>query len=164
MGCATAAHAAVLAPDRVAGLVLVMPPTAWTTRGRQAAFYRGAAPVLGTFGALPMSMAARVVPLPDVPLLALGRATLRHLGAMDRRVVAAVLRGAAQSDLPPPEALATLGVPALVLAWRGDRSHPVSTATELARALPDAELHVAQGATEVRRWSAQVGEFLDRLG
>ena len=101
--------------------------------------------------------------MPDVPALSLGRATLRHLGSADRRVVAAVLRGAAQSDLPPIEALAARRVPALVLAWKGDRSHPVSTATKLARALPDAELHVARGAGDVRRWSALVAEFLDRL-
>jgi pimeloyl-ACP methyl ester carboxylesterase len=141
-----------------------MPPTAWTTRSGQAAFYRRAAPVLGTFGTQPMSMAARVLPIPDVPMLSLGRATLRHLGSADRRVVAAVLRGAAQSDLPPLDALATLHVPALVLAWRGDRSHPVSTATQLAEALPDAELHVARGARDVRRWSALVSEFLDGPG
>jgi len=40
MGCATSLHAAVLAPDRVIGLVLVAPPTAWETRHRQARFYR----------------------------------------------------------------------------------------------------------------------------
>jgi pimeloyl-ACP methyl ester carboxylesterase len=164
MGCATAAHAAVLAPERVTGLVLVTPPTAWTTRSGQAAFYRRAAPILGTFGTRPMSMAARVLPIPDLPMLSLGRATLRHLGSADRRVVAAVLRGAAQSDLPPLGALAALRVPALVLAWRGDRSHPLSTATQLAEALPDAELHVARSAKDVRRWSALVGEFLDAVG
>ena len=32
MGCCTAREAALQAPERVAGLVLVLPPTAWRTR------------------------------------------------------------------------------------------------------------------------------------
>jgi pimeloyl-ACP methyl ester carboxylesterase len=39
MGCATALHAAVAAPERVEALVLVIPPTAWETRTAQAQMY-----------------------------------------------------------------------------------------------------------------------------
>jgi pimeloyl-ACP methyl ester carboxylesterase len=39
MGAAVALHAAAQAPERVAGLVLVLPPTAYDTRAAQAADY-----------------------------------------------------------------------------------------------------------------------------
>lgn len=32
MGCATSIYAAIQAPERVIGLILVIPPTAWETR------------------------------------------------------------------------------------------------------------------------------------
>jgi pimeloyl-ACP methyl ester carboxylesterase len=40
MGAATALEAATQQPDKVAGMILVLPPTAWDTRPRQAAIYR----------------------------------------------------------------------------------------------------------------------------
>ena len=70
MGAATALWTAVLAPDRVDRLVLALPPTAWDTRSRSAGLYR-----VG-------GMLSERLPF----------------GRSDRR--AAVLRGAAESDLP----------------------------------------------------------------
>lgn len=43
MGCASTLHAAVVAPERFDRLVLVIPPTAWDTRGAQADLYRAGA-------------------------------------------------------------------------------------------------------------------------
>jgi pimeloyl-ACP methyl ester carboxylesterase len=71
-----------------------------------------------------------------------------------------VLRGAAASDLPAPEDIATLVQPALVLAWAGDPGHPESTAERLAELIPHAELHVAQRIRDVLGWPATVAGFL----
>src|SRR5438128_2252472 len=37
MGCGTAVHVATIAPERMRGLLLVIPPTAWETRAAQGA-------------------------------------------------------------------------------------------------------------------------------
>jgi len=71
-----------------------------------------------------------------------------------------VLRGAAASDLPAPDEIATIDRPALILAWDGDPGHPVSTAERLAGLLPRAELHVATRLRDVLNWPTQVADFL----
>ena len=88
------------------------------------------------------------------------RAGLEQIGAMDPDVLAAILRGAAVSDLPPPEVLAAITQPTLVLAWVDDAGHPVSTAEILADTLPAAELHIASDLDAIRNWPALVETFL----
>lgn len=158
MGCATALHAAVQAPERIEGLLLVIPPTAWSTRPGQARLYRAGARMIDAVGLRPFALLARAVPKPAV---------LRHrpvvpddLADRDRAVVAAILRGAAVSDLPATAELARLDVPALVLAWAGDPTHPLSTGEALASCLPRATLDVAREPEDLDRWPALVCRFL----
>jgi pimeloyl-ACP methyl ester carboxylesterase len=75
-------------------------------------------------------------------------------------VLPTVLRGAASSDLPDPDALRALDVPALVLAWSGDPGHPVATAEVLAEVLPRATLHVADDLGSVLAWPDRVAGLL----
>jgi 3-oxoadipate enol-lactonase len=163
MGCATSLHAAVAAPDRVAGLVLMAPPTAWDTRPRQALAYRVLATLVGFLGiGVFRRLASLPRPQPGNPgLAALQRSVVENLRRADRRAVVAALRGAAKSDLPPERALAALDVPALILAWTDDPTHPVSTAERLAELLPRSELHLAGSLEEMRGWSKRVAEFLE---
>ena len=160
MGCATALHAAVLAPDRVLGLVLVAPPTAWQTRPRQARFYRIASTVVSWVGLAPFRLLASL-PRPGSasPVAALQSGAAEQLANADARAVATAMRGAADSDLPDRAALRELRMPALILAWRGDPVHPVSTATQLAELLPRADLRVAAMLDEVRAWPALIATF-----
>jgi pimeloyl-ACP methyl ester carboxylesterase len=161
MGCATALHAAVAAPERVAGLVLVAPPTAWATRPRQARFYRFAASLVERLGLAPFRLLASIpVPGRSSPVAALQSAMVAQLARADARAVAATLRGAAESDLPEPELLRSMRAPALILSWRNDPVHPVSTATRLRDLLPEAELSVAGTLAEIRGWPARVARFL----
>ncbi len=162
MGCATALHAAVASPARVRALVLVGPPTAWGTRPRQARNYRFSARLVERFGVTPLRYLGWLASRRgiDPALLAMQRSFLDHLVHMDRRAVSAALRGAAGSDLPAPEDLRRLAAPALILAWRGDPSHPVSTAQRLAELLPRAEFHLAQSSEEIRAWPGRVRDFL----
>ena len=73
------------------------------------------------------------------------------------------LRGAALSDLPPPERLARLTMPALVLAWPDDAVHPLANAIALANTLPHAELQVSGSAQDPERWPHTVRRFLMSL-
>ena len=164
MGCATSLHAAVLAPERVIGLVLVAPPTAWETRPRQARFYRIASTCVSWLGLAPFRLLASLPrPGSKSPVAALQAGVVEHLAHADARAVATAMRGAADSDLPDRAALRGLRMPALILAWRGDPVHPVSTATQLAELLPRADLHVATTLDEVRAWPACIATFARRV-
>lgn len=163
MGTATALHAAVASPERVEALVLAIPPTAWSGRRVQAGIYRAGATLVGTAGMTPFITMGRAAPAPKIltgELAPIRDAMFRGMERLDRHVVPHILRGAASSDLPPKERLAGLTVPTLIVAWKGDTDHPLTTANELARLLPNAELHVASNAEEVRRWPDAVADFL----
>ena len=164
MGAATALHAAVAAPDRVVALVLMVPPTAWATRTAQAVKYMAAAELVESEGkdALVEAESAQ----PPIPIFAglfdpaeMARA---RYAAYDPRVLAAVLRGAAASNFPAPDAVARLRQPTLLLAWEGDAGHPLSTAQRLAELLPGATLTVAHGLRDLGTWPRLVAEFCAR--
>ena len=157
MGCATTLHAAVRAPERFARLVLVIPPTAWDTRPAQAEQYEASARYVEDAGKAAWLEVANQAPraaifadLPPFPFDA----------DIPEALVPSVMRGAAGSDLPDPDAIAALDHRALVLAWAGDPGHPESTALRLTELLPRAELHVATHIRDVLGWPARVAEFL----
>lgn len=161
MGCATALHAAVQAPERIEALVLVIPPTAWATRAARAAVYREQADAVEVGGLAAYLDLQAQAPIPG--LFAAEPHLARRLPAVAEAHLATVMRGAAASDLPPADDLARLERPALILAWDTDPAHPRSTAEELARVLPTAELEVAADLDAVRAWPARLDAFLSSL-
>ncbi len=162
MGCATSLHAAVASPEQTRALVLVGPPTAWDTRPRQARIYRFGAEMVDRVGLTPFRCIGQLASLAvrDARLARMQRSIMKELGRADPRAVAAALRGAAESDLPQPHALRKLDIPALVLAWRGDPTHPISTAERLAELLPNAELQVAESGDDIRSWPERISRFI----
>jgi pimeloyl-ACP methyl ester carboxylesterase len=157
MGCATTLHAAVRAPERFERLVLVIPPTAWETRAAQGELYRASADLVERDGKDAWLDAAALAPratvfadLPPMPMIAdIPEATLPS-----------VLRGAAASDLPDPDAVARLEHPSLILAWAGDPGHPESTAHRLGELLPHSEVRIAAELHDLFTWSAAIAAFL----
>lgn len=157
MGCASTLHAAVRAPERFDRLVLVIPPTAWDTRPAQAEQYETSAGFVEREGkaawleaAADTQRPAIFADLPPAPM------------AVDipEDLLPSVLRGAAASDLPPAEAIASLEHQALILAWAGDPGHPESTAHRLNELLPRSEVHVASQLTDLFSWSGRIAAFL----
>jgi pimeloyl-ACP methyl ester carboxylesterase len=161
MGAATALHTAVDAPERVAGLVLVLPPTGWETRPLQGDEYTATADVAEQHGVEAAVERMNSEPVPEIltPIAELYRVT----PAIADELLPVALRGAGGSDLPPPERVAAITVPALILAWDTDPGHPLSTAERLVELLPDAELHVAHELADVGPWTGHVETFLDRV-
>jgi len=157
MGTGTLLHAAVRSPARFRRLVLEIPPTTGETREMARDMYRQSADFVETQGkeAWVRGMQQFGVPeiFADVP-------NYRYDADVRGDMLPWVLRGAARTDLPPAEALATLTHPTLILAWESDPVHPVSTAEYLVKTLPDARLHVSSTAADVRTWPARVAEFL----
>lgn len=165
MGSAASLFAALLAPQRIDALVLAVPPTAWRARPGQARLYSAAADLVESEG--PPGLAATVrASRPPVGYGARGdeliEISARHIEGMDGALLVHVLRGAAASDLPDLEAIAAIDVPTLVLAIRGDATHPVATAEALADAIDGAQLHVGADLAAVADWPGLVADFLRR--
>ena len=165
MGCSTALQAALQQPDRVAGLILVLPPTAWRSRARQARKYRRQAWMSAALGATPYRI------LDFLPARREDENAQRRLSATVARelttanplYVQAALQGAALSDLPSKHKLRKLDVPTIIFTWSGDKIHPVSTAKILADRLPNVTSLVISDADDVHGWTAQACQFLDQV-
>ena len=161
MGAATALHAAAIAPDRVAGLVLVLAPTAYETRAAQGDMYRDGAELVERDGVAAYVEKQNEQPVPEI-LSAF--ADLYHFEpAVSERLLPSVLRGAGASDLPAPDDVRKIEVPTLLLPWDTDPGHPLSTSERLAELLPKAELHVARRLEDVGTWTDRVETFLASL-
>lgn len=163
MGAATALHAAVLAPDRISALVLALAPTAYETRAAQAGIYTDDADLVEQRGLEAYVERANQRPIPEIlaPMAEVYRSAFNP--AIDEALLPAALRGAARSDLPGAEQIASLQVPALILAWDTDPGHPLATAERLVELLPEAELHVARQIGDILTWIGLVESFLGKV-
>ena len=163
MGAGTALHAAVRAPLRIRGLVLVIPPTAWETRDAQRSLYLDRAQLVSEGKLDEVIAAAKRVAPPD-PFGAEWHDRIeRNTLAADRHQMACVLSGAATADFPTREQVSTIAVPTLILAWSGDAGHPVSSAEQLHELIGPSELSVAATAAEFATWSKRIASFIQSL-
>jgi pimeloyl-ACP methyl ester carboxylesterase len=166
MGVAASLYAALRAPERIAALLLVIPPTAWEIRPAQAGLYRGMAQLLDEkgSGALTEVVEEELRKQPVAPGFEPAQeALLEALRVWDPPALGHVLRGAAESDLPDPERLAEIDAPALIVAVQEDPGHPLSTAQELAERMPFAQLRVVESLTEIEEIRATTTRFLAEL-
>ncbi len=163
MGCATVLHAALRAPERVHAMVLAIAPTAWETRAAQAETYLGSVGFLEAKGIEAFIEASRKLPAQPPWSAERREVRYRHLATMDPAALALALRGAAQSNLPPRDEVASLTAPALILAWDGDPGHPLSTAESLSELLAGSQLVIARSAEEVSGWPSTVAAFVADL-
>jgi 3-oxoadipate enol-lactonase len=166
MGCTTALHAALAAPERVKALLLMLAPTLWEKRVAQRRLYQRAGKLGGVAGARLIGMLTnpdshRLLPpwlITQAPAMA--AAISQSMAKADPATVADVFYGAANSDLPPRPALAALaGIPTLIIAWADDPTHPLSTSQELHRLLPGSTLFVARNLEEVRAIPERIRAF-----
>lgn len=79
---------------------------------------------------------------------------------MSDELLPSVLRGVGRSDLPAPDAIATLIHPTLILAWDTDPLHPVSTAERLKELIPGSQLHVSTSVADIKTWTDRITEFV----
>lgn len=164
MGAATALHAAVLAPQRIRALILVIPPTGWATRSAQVEMYARMADLIEAGKHAELVAGSRSVPPPD-PVAqepAWRERFERKLAAEDPARLARVFRGAGRADLPSHEAIAAIEAPTLLLGWTGDAGHPLTTAARLQELIPHAELAVATTLGGLNAWSGRIRDFLGR--
>jgi pimeloyl-ACP methyl ester carboxylesterase len=161
MGAATALHAATQAPDRIAGLVLVLAPTAYESRAAQADLYRAGAVLVERVG-LDAYLEA-LFKLPSPAILGDLAERLRPVPQVSDELLPSVLRGAADSDLPLADAVRSISVPSLLLPWTTDPGHPMSTSERLVELLPNVQIHVAHRLRDVMSWTDRIDAFLAPL-
>ncbi|WNC67122.1 alpha/beta hydrolase [Thalassotalea nanhaiensis] len=166
MGCATTIYSAMLAPHRIKGMILMNPPTAWDTRAEQVNFYHKLAKLGGLLGGriLAKLMARNPERLLPKWLVEAKKERVNGVFAglklIKRRTLLSLFKGAALTDLPAKEELMSIDIPVLILAWTGDPSHPLETATELHRVLPNSTLHIAEGYSELQHWPKLIRDFV----
>lgn len=169
MGAATALHAALQAPERVQGLVLMLPPAVWEARSAQAALYRRAVQLCDSLG--PARFARLIASDAGLPAWLLRAAP--HLGpamrdsilGMDATVIPHLFGGATLSDLPSREELGALSAtPSLIVAWPDDPAHPLASAQELHRLLSRSTLMTAATYDDVQSIPAVLHRFLMGIG
>ncbi|MFT3714504.1 MAG: alpha/beta hydrolase [Gordonia sp. (in: high G+C Gram-positive bacteria)] len=159
MGCGTLLHAAAAEPDRFSGLTILLPPTAWASRVPQSENYLRRADLVETEGLEAFIDLDRDAAQPPATV---GRPETRP--EVSAELLPSILRGAAASDLPSLEAIATIGAPVRILAWIDDPGHPLTTADTLEGVLPQATLDVASTPEEVRGWPALLHQDVLALG
>jgi len=157
MGTATSIFAALKEPDRIGALVLTAPPTAWQTRAAQSDFYIRMADALerNDQETLEAMFADATEPEIFADMFA-------EPPAPDIRpeLMATIMRGAAATDLPPLDEIATITHETLLLPWAKDPGHPVSTAVALAETMINSRLRIAHTAEQVKAYGAWSAAFL----
>ena len=158
MGTATQLYAALQDPQRFASLSLLVPPTAWATRAAQAESYLRSAELLENegMGAF-VRVGESVLPPP-----ALADRPRERVPAVSQELLPSIFRGASLTDLPDKDAVASIQTPVQILAWVDDHAHPVSTAEQLHRLLPDSQLSIAETPEDLATWPARVAQFVHR--
>jgi 3-oxoadipate enol-lactonase len=159
MGAATALHAAIQAPHRVMGLVLMLAPTAYETRDEQADLYRAGAVLIERLGLDAYLESLSALPVPDIVADFGNR--FRAVPHVSEEILPSVLRGAASSDLPPEDSVRAITAPTLLLPWVSDPGHPMSTSERLLELLPNVQIHVAHHLRDVGTWTDRIDAFLE---
>lgn len=155
MGTGTLLHAAVRDPERFRSLTLVTPPTAWKSRRMQGQVYRANADIVERAGLAALLELGHTAPVP--PALADAPETSVTVAA---ELLPTVLRGAAATDLPRKREIRAIDVPTLILAWTGDRTHPIKTARMLEELIPGSRLVVARTPYGVMAWPGLFAEHV----
>jgi pimeloyl-ACP methyl ester carboxylesterase len=166
MGVAASLRAALLAPERIAALLLLIPPTAWESRPAQVGLYRAMAHILDEKGTVAVAKAVEEAlrAQPVAPGFEPAQEALYEaLRGWDPPALGHVLRGAADSDLPDRERLTEIDAPTLIVAVRDDPGHPLSTAEALAERMPFAQLRVVASLAEVDQIQATTTRFLEEI-
>ncbi len=160
LGCDVALRAAIAEPGRFRRLVLIIPPVSWEEGPNQTRqWYTDHADAIESRGAAHWRQEwKQTPPLPifsDYPAFDL-------TPDIPDELLAPILRGIGESELPAPEAITALPHSALILTWETDPLHPVSTAERLHELMPGSSLHVSTTVADVQTWTDRIADFLAR--
>jgi pimeloyl-ACP methyl ester carboxylesterase len=156
MGTGTLLHGAALEPERFRRLALVIAPTAWATRAAQGDAYRQMAALVERQG---LAALAGMQDLPPLPILEAGGWLTMPAPDIAEALLPTIMRGAADTDLPTPDAIRSIRHPVLLRPWADDPGHPVVTSEVLLDLLPDATLELMREPEDLRSLGSRVARF-----
>lgn len=173
MGAATALWVALEQPERVRGLVLVMPPPLGEP-GLRGDGEKQALQVLDMLSAAVQNFGlektvemARNFP-GFAPTPEEGDERSRWMLKQNPLTLAYAIRGLLQSPFHEAEAYGRIRIPTLVMAHEGDGLHPARAARLLGEMIPAATVHIAPSSDywpkHPDEFLAEVELFLDRVG
>lgn len=155
MGTGTILSAVVKKPHRFRRLALLIPPTAWETRAARSDLYLSEAHMVEESGYAKLIEARSQ--FPPHPLIEAG-GWERPIEAPDvpEELFCSIMSGAAASNFPDRDVVAQITHQILIMPWLDDEGHPVSTAEELHRLIPNSSLVVMDTVESI----ADIGERL----
>jgi 3-oxoadipate enol-lactonase len=160
MGTATALFAALKDTDRIAALVLTAPPTAWQSRAAQSDVYLRMADALERNDQETLAEMFAGMSEPEIFADMLNEPLEPDIKP---ELMPTIMRGAAATNLPDPEVIATIKQETLLLPWAADPGHPVSTAVTLAESMINSRLRIAHTAEQVKAFGAWSAAFLQEV-
>ena len=135
MGGATALYTAINFPDRVKGVIMIRPPTAWDERLHR------------RHNLLSSAEKCRRTHPNEKYHFVLSGAAQSDLPPLENI-----------------EIYNKIQCPVLLLALKGDDKHPVSTALNLSKVLRSNELHIANSEEEAKAsWPSIISSFISRI-
>lgn len=167
MGAAVSLYAALREPLRFSGLILATPPTCHQQRPKFVPMYLESVEAARQGGLKEANRLAATKLRPPIFTTTDEGKNMFEIGwrckmAMGVQRYCAAMQGAAESDLPDKRELRNLTLPTLILAWRTDVQHPVSTARMLHENLPNSELVIASDWSEIQGFPRHMLDFLRR--
>jgi len=166
MGAGGALWLAATHPERVAALIMVIPPTCYETRvSRAAQLAQLKQQPYHEYISKTRPPKARPPYKSDSSERIVRSKGKRTPGIREASFVA-VYEGSEKSDYPSKEDIvANVTMPVLILGWdcKDDPSHPASSVELLKDLLPHAEVHLATYMDDVRKWPDTIGDFILRL-
>ena len=137
MGAASAIYATIRAPERISGLILLRPPTAWESRQSRRLFLTKSAEDYRS----------------------------KHAGNMHYKLFMGAAQSDLPSKVENLDnTYGRIRCPTLILAHHECDAHPVSTATTLATLIPNSKLHVSRNIHAARsQWPLLIKDFLQTL-
>jgi pimeloyl-ACP methyl ester carboxylesterase len=171
MGAMAALYAAMQSPGRVQAMVLAIPPLIWDKRVPQREVYLRQARTAGLLGGRLLTRLTKTRVEDVLPGWMVAADPERYntppetLAQMSGGTLGALLRGAADSDLPTRETLAASlrDIPALIISWADDPGHPLWSGEELRRHLPKSELFVVKGYDDFQTIPLRIRRFITTM-
>jgi len=160
MGTATSIFAALKQPERIGALVLTAPPTAWQTRAAQSDFYLRMADALEQNDQQTLEAMFADATEPEIFADMLEEPPVPDIKP---ELMPTIMRGAAATDLPALDEIATIDQETLLLPWAADPGHPVSTAVALAETMINSRLRIGHTAAQVKAYGAWMAPFLQEV-
>ena len=161
-GAATAIWAATKTANKIDGLILNAVPDAWETKQLTTQQHQQVIDALKSMDLEVFCKQLKMAPLPEsmIGLENKREIDLENVASHPTETIMAILKGAAQSDLPSPDKVNLIKCPTLILALRNMPGHSDETSNQLSQFLANSDLLIGNNQDHLRQFAPQILNFL----